>query len=54
MPALARSPLSLESAPAGYGKTVLVLGWLRPRDLANVRLSPDAGGNDPARFERER
>ena len=52
MPALARSRLSVVSAPAGYGKTVVVLGWLRPCDLANVGLSLDAGDNDLTRFER--
>ena len=42
--------LILVSAPAGYGKTSLVSGWLRGIPTASVWLSLDEGDNDPARF----
>src|SRR5512136_3471353 len=42
--------LILVSAPAGYGKTSLVSGWLRGLPTASAWLSLDEGDNDPARF----
>jgi LuxR family maltose regulon positive regulatory protein len=47
--ALVRS-LTLVSAPAGYGKTTLVSGWLRETDIASAWLSLDESDNDPSRF----
>ena len=47
--ALAHS-LTLVSAPAGYGKTTLVSGWLREADIASAWLSLDESDNDPSRF----
>jgi len=45
--------LSLVSAPAGYGKTTLLLEWvssLRMREINIAWLSLDEGDNDPVRF----
>ncbi len=42
--------LILVSAPAGYGKTSLVSGWLRSLPTASAWLSLDEGDNDPVRF----
>jgi LuxR family transcriptional regulator, maltose regulon positive regulatory protein len=45
--------LTLVSAPAGFGKTTLLVEWLedRPGDGVSVAwLSLDEGDNDPARF----
>src|SRR5512136_564538 len=42
--------LILVSAPAGYGKTSLVSGWLRSLPVASAWLSLDEGDNDPVRF----
>jgi LuxR family maltose regulon positive regulatory protein len=42
--------LSLVSAPAGFGKSTLVSGWLAENDLEAAWLSLDRGDNDPARF----
>jgi LuxR family transcriptional regulator, maltose regulon positive regulatory protein len=45
------SSVTLVSAPAGFGKTTLLIEWLRARDddgLATPWLSLDAGDNDPA------
>jgi LuxR family transcriptional regulator, maltose regulon positive regulatory protein len=42
--------LILVSAPAGYGKTSLISGWLRDIPIASAWLSLDEGDNDPARF----
>ncbi len=49
------SHLTLVCAPAGYGKTALVTGWLAERavtDPTNLTawLSIDEGDNDPVRF----
>src|SRR5215211_8183821 len=45
-----RRKLTLISAPAGFGKTTLVGGWVAgiPRPVA--WLSLDEGDNDPSRF----
>jgi LuxR family transcriptional regulator, maltose regulon positive regulatory protein len=42
--------LILVSAPAGYGKTSLVSGWVRELPIASAWLSLDEGDNDPIRF----
>ena len=42
--------LVLACAPAGYGKTVLLAGWVRRAGDPAAWLSLDAGDNDPARF----
>jgi LuxR family maltose regulon positive regulatory protein len=42
--------LILVSAPAGYGKTTLVSGWLHETGLSSAWFSLDEGDNDPVRF----
>ncbi|MDX1416399.1 MAG: LuxR C-terminal-related transcriptional regulator [Candidatus Promineifilaceae bacterium] len=42
--------LTLISAPAGYGKTTLVVEWLRQRDQPFAWLTLDGGDNDLVRF----
>ena len=42
--------LTLASAPAGYGKTTLMLEWTACLGLPVSWLSLDEGDNDPARF----
>ena len=45
-----RRPLTLVSAPAGYGKSTLVAQWLESSSLPGVWLSLDEGDNDPRSF----
>lgn len=42
--------LSLVSAPAGFGKTSVVVEWLSASGRAFTWLSLDEGDNDPVRF----
>lgn len=42
--------LTLISAPAGFGKTTLVSGWVATCDCPIAWVSLDDGDNDPARF----
>ena len=42
--------LTLISAPAGYGKTTLLVEWLQERKIPAAWLSLDEGDNDPARW----
>ncbi|MEA1978147.1 MAG: helix-turn-helix transcriptional regulator, partial [Chloroflexota bacterium] len=42
--------LALISAPAGFGKTTLVIEWTQNSDQPVAWLTLDAGDNDPARF----
>lgn len=42
--------LTLVSAPAGFGKTILVSMWAKEKDYPVIWLSLDAEDNDPARF----
>ena len=42
--------LTLISAPAGFGKTALVSGWVAGCDQKVAWLSLDEGDNDPTRF----
>jgi len=42
--------LALISAPAGFGKTTLVIEWAEKRDRPIAWLTLDEGDNDPARF----
>ena len=44
--------LVLVCAPAGYGKTTLLAGWVRRSRRPVAWLSLDAADNDPARFWR--
>ena len=43
-------PLSVISAPAGYGKSTLVSSWLSSLDSASAWLSLDDTDNDPRTF----
>ena len=42
--------LTLVSAPAGYGKTTLIVEWLNTLNFPNTWLSLDSRDNDPIRF----
>jgi len=42
--------LTLVSAPAGFGKSTLITGWLSESDRTAAWLSLDEGDNDPVRF----
>src|SRR6266498_5181110 len=44
------SKLTLISAPAGFGKTTLVSGWVASCGQPAAWLSLDEADNDPARF----
>jgi len=45
-----RRKLTLVSAPAGFGKTTLLSGWITSCQQPAAWLSLDEGDNDPARF----
>jgi LuxR family maltose regulon positive regulatory protein len=47
-----RRKLTLVSAPAGFGKSTLVRGWLAESVITAAWLSLDEGDNDPVRFWR--
>ncbi len=42
--------LTIISAPAGYGKTTLLVAWIQERDLPTAWISLDEGDNDVTRF----
>lgn len=42
--------LTLISAPAGFGKTTLVTGWIQDRNYPAAWLSLDSADSDPTRF----
>lgn len=42
--------LTLISAPAGFGKTTLINGWLQQLDRPTAWVSSDDGDNEPTRF----
>jgi LuxR family maltose regulon positive regulatory protein len=44
--------LTLVSAPAGYGKTMLVVEWIRQENFITAWISLDEGDNDFVRFAR--
>ena len=46
----AKRTLTLISAPAGFGKTTLVVDWLKQTDIPAAWLSLDETDNDPPRF----
>ena len=43
-------PLTLVSAPAGYGKSILISSWLEQSDWASTWLSLDHNDSDPRQF----
>lgn len=43
-------PLTLVTAPAGFGKTTLLAEWIANRSIDAAWISLDEGDNDPARF----
>ena len=43
-------PLTLVSAPAGYGKSVLISSWLESCDMPGAWVSLDENDNDLRRF----
>ena len=43
-------PLTLVSAPAGFGKTTLLAQWLAESDMPGAWLSLEPGDNEPVRF----
>jgi LuxR family maltose regulon positive regulatory protein len=45
-----RYKLILVSAPAGFGKTTLLSGWVRQQHISTIWLSIDKEDSDPARF----
>ncbi len=45
-----RGPLTLVSAPAGFGKSTLLSAWVRGVGARAAWLSLDSGDNDPTRF----
>ena len=44
------TPLVLVSAPAGFGKTTLLAGWIRDRGHPAAWVSLDDGDDEPRRF----
>ena len=46
----AERPLTLVSAPAGFGKTLCVAEWISTLELPNAWLSLEAEDDDPGRF----
>ncbi len=45
-----QGPLTLLSAPAGFGKTTVLAQWLRESDMPVAWLSLEPEDNDPTRF----
>src|SRR5512137_2225010 len=50
LPAALQVPLTLVCAPAGYGKTTLLVEWARASQVPVAWLTLDAEDNDPQRF----
>src|SRR5215468_4889052 len=48
--AITSLPLTLVCAPAGFGKTTLLVDWLARARMPAAWLAVDSGDNDPARF----
>lgn len=48
-----RSPLTIVSAPAGYGKTTVIAQWIARSGMNAAWLSLTTNENDPARFWRQ-
>src|SRR6185295_5702714 len=48
--ALTTLPLTLVCAPAGFGKTTLLVDWLARARPRVAWLAVDSGDNDPTRF----
>jgi LuxR family transcriptional regulator, maltose regulon positive regulatory protein len=46
----AKGPLTLISAPAGFGKTTLLTSWLTSNDTPTAWFSVEPEDNDPVRF----
>ena len=47
---MASTPITLVSAPAGFGKTTLLAGWLDEVQMPWAWLSIDEQDNDPGRL----
>ncbi len=48
-----RVPLTIVSAPAGFGKTTVLSTWTRTQHIPVARLTLEESDNDPASNPRE-